>query len=138
MRDTDGATSLPPHEILPEHARLVVVGDMLEPVERFAAMIRHFAGRGVVGHVIQVLDPAEETLPYTGRILFDGLEDEGAVLTNRVEALREDYGRRLAAHRAELVRLARAVDWSVTTHHTDGAPQSALLPLYLSLAGQTA
>jgi len=137
MRNAEGAPrSLPPLEILPKHAQLVLLGDFLEPLEDLDRMIRHFAGLGVTGHLVQVLDPAEETLPYAGRILFDGLEHEGTMLASRAEALRQDYVGRMNAHREELARIARSVRWSFTTHHTDASPQAALLPLYVDLAGQ--
>ena len=132
----DKPPSLPLHEILPKHAQLVLIGDFLEPIEKLDAMIKHFAGQGVTGHLVQVLDPAEETLPYAGRVLFDGLEREGSMLASRAEALRTDYVNRMQAHREELSRLTRAVHWSFTTHHTDSQPQAALLPLYVNLAGQ--
>ena len=139
VRNSEGGPpSLPPHEILPRRAQLVLVGDFLEPLERLDATIKHFAGLGVTGHMVQVLDPAEETLPYAGRILFDGLEREGAMLASRAEALRDDYIARMGAHRAELSRRARAARWSFATHHTDAPPQTALLPLYVDLAGQAA
>lgn len=139
VRDEDGEpASLPVPEILPRYARLVLVGDFLSPLDRLGAMIRHFAGSGVIGHMIQVLDPAEETLPYAGRILFDGPEGEGTMLASRTEALREDYAGRLAAHRAELSRMTRAANWTFTTHHTDKAIHAALLSLYLDLAGHVA
>jgi uncharacterized protein (DUF58 family) len=128
--------SLPLPEILPKHAQLVLIGDFLEPVEKLDAMIKHFAGLGVTGHLVQVLDPAEETLPYAGRVLFDGMEREGSMLASRAEALRSDYVTRLQAHREELLRLTRSVRWSFTTHHTDSQPQAAVLPLYINLAGQ--
>lgn len=132
----DEPPSLPLHEILPKHAQLVLIGDFLEPIEKLDAMIKHFAGQGVTGHLVQVLDPAEETLPYAGRVLFDGLEREGSMLASRAEALRTDYVNRMQAHREELSRLTRSVHWSFTTHHTDSQPQAALLPLYVNLAGQ--
>ena len=137
MHESDAEpASLPQHEILPKHAQLVLVGDFLEPIEKLNAMIKHFAGLGVIGHLVQVLDPAEETLPYAGRVLFDGLEREGSMLASRAEALRSDYVSRMQAHSEELSRLTRAVRWSFTTHHTDSQPQAALLPLYINLAGQ--
>jgi len=114
----------------------VLIGDFLEPVEALEAMVRHFAGLGVTGHLVQVLDPAEESLPYAGRVLFDGLEAEGTMLASRAEALREAYVTRLAAHRETLTALCRHARWTFTVHHTDRPPQAALLPLYVALAGQ--
>lgn len=137
IRDGDEqADSLPRHDILPRHAQLVLIGDFLEPLESLDAMIKHFAGLGVTGHMVQVLDPAEETLPYAGRVLFDGLEREGSMLASRAEALRDQYVRRLAAHRDSLSAQARRAGWTFTVHHTDKPPQAALLPLFIDLAGQ--
>ena len=135
-REGDDAPSLPPLEPLPKHAQLVLIGDFLEPLDALDAMIGHYAGRGVTGHLVQVLDPAEESLPYAGRVLFEGPEKEGSLLASRVEALRESYVRRLAAHRDGLSRRAREARWTLTLHHTDRPPQSALLPLYVDLAGR--
>lgn len=128
--------SLPRLDILPRHAQLVLIGDFLEPLESLDAMVKHFAGLGITGHMVQVLDPAEETLPYAGRVLFDGLEREGTMLASRAEALRNDYIRRLAAHRDHLSILTRRAGWSFTVHHTDKPPQTALLPLYIDLSGK--
>jgi uncharacterized protein (DUF58 family) len=137
IRDGDEEPqSLPRLDILPRHAQLVLIGDFLEPLESLDAMVKHFAGLGVTGHMVQVLDPAEETLPYAGRVLFDGLEREGTMLASRAEALRNDYVRRLAAHRDHLAALTRRTGWSFTIHHTDKPPQAALLPLYIDLSGK--
>ncbi len=136
--DDDDAPSMPPPETLPRHAQLVLISDFLEPADRIATMIRHFAGCGVAGHLIRIVDPAEETFPYRGRVLFDGPEREGTMLASRTEALRGDYIKRLVAHQEELSRLARSVNWSSTVHRTDRSPHAALLPLYIDLGGHTA
>lgn len=128
------AASLPAYELLPRHAQLVLAGDLLAPLEEVDAQVRRFAARGVKGHLVQVLDPAEETLPFAGRNRFEGLEDEGEVLIRRVEAVREAYLGRLAAHRQGLAAIARAVGWDYIAHRTDRPPESALLALYVLLS----
>jgi uncharacterized protein (DUF58 family) len=85
--------------------------------------------------MLQVLDPAEETLPYAGRIRFEGLGDGIApALIPRVEAVREVYAERLARHRAALSALAQSAGWTFATHHTDQPPETALLALHQALA----
>ena len=128
------ATSLPRREVLPRYARLVLVGDFLSPLDDIAATVDGYARRGLRGHLVQVLDPAEERLPYDGRILFDGPEAEGEVLISHVESLRQDYGRELAAHRAGIEAIARRFGWSFMTHRTDHSPEQALMALYLQLS----
>ncbi len=136
--DGDAAAGLPAPQPLPRHARLLLVGDFLEPLEGLDAVIRHFAGRGAAGHMLQVLDPAEEALPYAGRVAFAGLEGEGSFLAGRAQDLAADYAARLAAHRDELARLARASRWTFASHRSDRPALPALLALHIALAGQAA
>jgi uncharacterized protein (DUF58 family) len=128
------APSLPPHEPLPRHARLVLVSDFLSPPADLAASLRLYSGRGVRGHLLQVLDPSEELLPFTGRVRFEGPEAEGDMLVARVDGVREAYQARFRAHEAQLTDLARALGWTKATTRTDHSPQPALLALYLQLA----
>ncbi len=126
--------SLPPLQTLPRYARLVIFGDMLSPVDDIEPVIRGFAAMGVDGHVIQVNDVVEETLPFRGRILFDGLEGDGSALIGRVERVRDDYVELMTNHRKGLADLARSVGWTFAVHHTDRAPQAPLLALYAALS----
>lgn len=119
---------------LPIDARLVLFGDFLGPLETFERVVWTYAARGVRGHILQILDPAEQTLPFEGRNLFEGLENDGRVLVRRTESLRAAYTERMAAHQEALLRLARSSDWSFAVHHTDRSPEQALLSLHTTLA----
>jgi uncharacterized protein (DUF58 family) len=117
------------------HARAVLFGDFWEPLEQTRAAIAALAAQGVRGHLLQVLDPAEETLPYAGRVRFEGLGAGIApALVPRVEAVREVYAERVARHRAALAALAQSAGWSFATHRTDHPPEAALLALHQALA----
>jgi len=135
VRDTsDGG--LPAREQLPRHAQVVLIGDFLDPTETVHGAVKWLNNAAVVGHLLQVLDPAEEDLPFSGRARFAGLEGEQSMVIGRVEAVREEYHRRLAAQRAELTAIARSNGWTFLTHRTDRPPETALLSLYLGLSGQ--
>lgn len=128
------ANSLPVIEPLPRHARIVLVGDFLSPAAEVERVVRGFAGFGLRGHLMQVFDPAEESLPFAGRVRFEGLEGEGAVLIGRVESVRADYARLIEDHRAAIADIARSVGWTAGVHRTDHPPQTALLALYQALS----
>ena len=128
--------SLPPERHLPRDAAIVLVSDFLEPIEVLRPRVEHFAMRGIKGHLVQVLDPAEEDLPFAGRTRFEGVEDTLALTVGRAEDLRDGYHRALRAHRATLADLARHYAWSFALHRTDRPPQGALLALYAALAGE--
>ena len=127
-------SSLPPMMPLPAHGTVVLVSDWLDPLEQIEPVIRYYASAGVRGHIVQVLDPAEEDLPFDGHVKFEGLEAEGQHTVRRVEIVRTAYGARLAAQRDGLQRLARPANWTVHYHRTDRPPQTILLALYLAMA----
>ena len=63
-------TSLPRAIKLPRFSTVLMLGDFLEKPELIAASLGTIAAEGVAGHMVQVCDPAEETLPYAGRVEF--------------------------------------------------------------------
>ena len=126
--------SLPALVPLPAHGSVVLVSDWLDPLDQIETVIRHYSGAGVRGHIVQVLDPAEEDLPFDGHVKFEGLESEGQHTVRRVETVRTAYSARLAAQREGLQRLARPANWTVHLHRTDKPPQTILLSLYLAMA----
>jgi uncharacterized protein (DUF58 family) len=119
---------------LPRHARVVLFGDFLQPLPQVQAALSAFGARPLRGQMVQVLDPAEETLPYHGRVVFEGLEGEAPLVVPRVETVRGLYAERLAAHRASLAMMARAAGWGFITHRTDHPPQAALLALWQAMS----
>ncbi|MDE2573974.1 MAG: DUF58 domain-containing protein [Rhodospirillales bacterium] len=125
---------LPPEVPLPRHARVVLIGDLLAPLDDIAAVVGRMAAAQVSGHLVQVLDPAEALLPYAGRIRFEGLRSRVEALVPRVEGVREAYARRLAEQQAGLAAICRAAGWAFMSHRTDHAPETALLGLYTALA----
>ncbi|MBB6249778.1 DUF58 domain-containing protein [Nitrospirillum iridis] len=140
-RKEAAARPLPPARPLARHARLVVMGDLLAPLADIQAAVAFHAGHGVRGHLLQILDPAEETLPYEGRVEFQSVQGaadgDQRLLVPRVDGLRAAYQERLAAHRAGLAQIARAQGWSFSLHHTDKPPQAALLGLWGALSQES-
>jgi uncharacterized protein (DUF58 family) len=130
----DRADGLPPAPLLPAHAHVVLISDFLVPLPELARMIDHFADQDVHGHLLQILDPAEVNLPYSGRVKFEGLEKEGNVLIGRADQLRGAYGDRLAEHWQSLRDLAATAGWSCSRHVTSGSAAQSLLQLYQWLA----
>ncbi|MCW5744988.1 MAG: DUF58 domain-containing protein [Alphaproteobacteria bacterium] len=128
------ADSVPPRLPLPAHGHVVLIGDLLDPLETIEAAVRHYAAHGVHGHLLQVLDPAEEELPYDGHVKFSGLEREGDHTIRKVEAVRDAYHARLIAQKEGLARITQSVGWTWRPHRTDRPPETALLSLYMAMA----
>lgn len=128
------SAGVPPDAPLPRHARAVLIGDMLAPLPELQTAIARLAAQPIRGHVLQVLDPAEAALPYTGRVRFEGMGEQERLLVPRCEGVRDGYAARLAAHQAGLAAICAAAGWSFAVHRTDHPPEAALLGLYHALA----
>jgi hypothetical protein len=89
---------------------------------------------GIRGHLLQVLDAAEPSLPFAGRVRFEGLENDGATLIGNVDSVRVRYRDRIEAHRLGLRDLARSLGWTLASHVTDHPPEPPLLALYNALS----
>jgi uncharacterized protein (DUF58 family) len=128
------AATSPEDHAVPRHARAVLIGDFLGPLPEVEHAVSALAGRGVRGHLVQVMDPAEETLPFTGRVRFAAMEGQETLLIPRVEGVRALYAERLAQHRAALTAIAGTAGWNLLTHRTDAPPETALLALWQAMA----
>jgi uncharacterized protein (DUF58 family) len=129
--DTARPDALPLFNVkLPRYGATVLIGDFLQPLDTVAKTFEAFRERHHGVHLVQVLDPAEETLPYQGRVRFEGLESEGALVIDRTEDARAAYVTKLAAHRDALKALSASYGWSFTTHRTDAAPHLTLVALH--------
>jgi uncharacterized protein (DUF58 family) len=131
--EREGA-GLPPLRHLPRNAQLLLISDFLEEPAALEQRLRHFLAAGVRGHLLQVLDPAELSLPYHGRLRFDGLEGEESWLLSRVESVRGDYLERLNRLRAALADFAASVGWGYSLHVTERPAEPTLLALHQALA----
>ncbi|MFT3730183.1 MAG: DUF58 domain-containing protein [Hyphomicrobium sp.] len=130
--------SLPPNAGLNRFSGVILFSDFLAPVHAIRERLESYAGNGVGGHLVQIIDPAEETLPYQGRTEFLTPSGSQRWVADRVESLRPKYQARFAAHRAELAEMTKRFGWSLLTHHTDRPASEPLLSLLMRLNGSAA
>ncbi len=124
---------MPPDAPLARHSRVVLIGDFLSPLESIRAAVGAMSAVPVQGHLLQVLDPAEALLPFSGRVRFQGLEAEADRVVPRVEGIRAGYAAALEQQLTGLSTLCTAAGWSFGAHRTDHAPEAALLGLFAML-----
>jgi len=127
---------LPPSVPIPRHAKVVLISDFLSPMPEIHAAISRLASVPVTAYLLQVLDPAEVELPYSGRIRFRGLERDGETVVPRVENIRDAYAARLTAQQDGIRALCVAAGFGFSVHRTDHPPETALLSLYTALSAK--
>lgn len=119
--------------LLPRFSQVILISDWLSPIEETLRILRHYGGLGVRGHLIQVLDPAEEDFSFDGRTEFEDVESSLKMIARRAETMREGYRLRLASLRDSLAQATRRQNWTFASHRTDRPPQGALLAAYAAL-----
>lgn len=127
------AGSLPPKARIARYSGALLISDFLDPLPDIRARLEGLAGTGISGHLVQILDPAEETLPYDGRTEFLAPEGGARWIADRAESLRGAYRQRLEAHRAGLAEIAHRLGWTFMVHHTDRSASEPLLTLIMRL-----
>ncbi|SHG91875.1 DUF58 domain-containing protein [Cognatishimia maritima] len=112
------------------NTRALFISDFFGHFEDVEQALYKAADRGVRGVILQVLDPAEEAFPFSGRAIFESMKAQISHETRKANELQEAYLQRLQDRKAALQKLARITGWQYTCHLTDAPVQSALLWLY--------
>jgi uncharacterized protein (DUF58 family) len=133
IHDPAERTSLPAGFAPASLSEIVVLSDLWSPIADVHRTIAQLSATGAQGHVIQIVDPAEETFPYAGRIEFVEPEGAGAVTAGRAEAWRDDYTARVERHRTEIRLETDRLGWSFIIHRTDRPATELLLKLHEQL-----
>jgi len=130
VHDPTERASLPPSFAPSPQSEVVVLSDLWSPIADVNRTIAQLSANGSHGHVVQVVDPAEETFPFSGRVEFYDPEDGHSITVGRAEAWRADYQARLEEHRAEIRAETDRLGWSFIIHRTDRTATELLLALH--------
>src|ERR1700735_4167923 len=91
VHDQSERPSLPPTFAPSPLAEIVLLSDLWSDIADVRRTITQLSSGGSGGHVVQIVDPAEETFPYWGRIEFVEPEGGGRITAGRAEVWRDDY-----------------------------------------------
>jgi uncharacterized protein (DUF58 family) len=136
-RSPDNA-GLPPNAAMSRNAQFVWVSDFLSPLGELEKAMRRIAREGLSGHLVRIVDPAEEDFPFTGRTRFESARGDAHEIVGRAESVRDAYRKRFRAHGEALAELAHRFGWSCLVHRTDKRPETAVVALYTDLGGPRA
>lgn len=130
VHDSSARASLPPAFSPSPLAEIVVLSDLWSPIGDVHRTIAQLSATGAHGHVVQVVDPVEETFPYSGRIEFVEPEGGESITAGRAETWRADYTLKVEKHRADIRRETDRLGWTFGIHRTDRPASELLLALH--------
>jgi uncharacterized protein (DUF58 family) len=108
----------------------VVLSDFWSPIGEIHTMLGGLSSSGAHGTLLQIVDPAEETFPYSGRVEFVEPEGGEVITAGRAETWVKDYTARVATHRAAIREDTNKLGWLFSTHTTDRSAAELLLYLH--------
>jgi uncharacterized protein (DUF58 family) len=129
---------LPPDLHVKRQCELVWISDFLQPLDSIESALKRLAYSGAHGYLVQIIDPAEEDFPFTGRARFEARSIRDTAVLGRAETVRANYRKRYDAHSEAVGQFARRVGWSFLRHRTDHSPATALIALYGAIGGARA
>ena len=106
------------------------VSDFLENPQDLQRSFAPLAEAGMRGHLVQVIDPAEEVLPYEGRVEFLSFDGPQKFHSPKTQSLRGDYSEAFGQQRAAVQNLAKRLGWSFSIQRTDESLANGVLKLY--------
>ena len=130
LHDETERLSLPPSFVPSALAEIVVLSDFWSPIADITAILAGLSASGAHGTLVQIVDPAEETFPYSGRIEFVEPEGLGVVTAGRAENWADEYVARVALHREQIRDETNRLDWLFTTHTTSRSAAELVLVLH--------
>jgi uncharacterized protein (DUF58 family) len=130
LHDDTARLSLPPSFVPSALAEIVVLSDFWSPIGEIRGMLAGLSASGAHGTLVQIVDPAEESFPYSGRIEFVEPEGGGVITAGRAEKWAGDYVARVAQHRDEIRGETNKLDWLFSTHTTSRSAAELLLFLH--------
>ncbi len=137
VHDPTERASLPPSFAPSPQSEVVVLSDLWSPIADVKRTIAQLSTNGAHGHVVQVVDPAEESFPFSGRVEFIDPEDGHSITVGRAEAWRAEYQARIEGHRPEIRAETDRLGWSFIIHRTDRPASELLLALHTRMAAVT-
>jgi uncharacterized protein (DUF58 family) len=127
--------ALPPQATMSRNAQFVWLSDFLSPLADIELTMARLTREAVGGHLIHIIDPAEEDFPYRGRTRFEEAQGPLTETLGRAETVADAYRARFKAHAETVAAIARHLGWTYLAHRTDKSPQTALIALYADLSG---
>jgi uncharacterized protein (DUF58 family) len=137
LHDATERASLPPNFAPSPLSEIVMLSDLWSPLGEVQKTIARLSATGAHGHVVQIVDPAEESFPYSGRIEFVESEGAGSVTAGRAETWRNDYQGLVARHRDAIRAETDRLGWSFAIHRTDRPASELLLVLHSRMGANT-
>ena len=100
--------------------------------------MRRLSASAAKGHLVHIIDPAEEDFPFEGRTRFESVAGAETETFGRAESVQHSLSSPLSRPWRSVGALARRFGWNYLAHRTDRSAGLALIALYAAIGGENA
>lgn len=111
---------------LPRNASLFLIGDFLADPDELHRTLKPLQGYVSNAILIQILDPAERHLPFSGHLIFQENEQTQKFPIANVDSVRDEYRTRIEKHLEAVQAVCRKLQYSYVFHES-GMPMTETL-----------
>lgn len=122
---------------IPRNSSLILVGDFLSPIEEIEKTFDMLAGPVDNAIVLQVLDPAELSLPFEGRVILERGSQNDQYHVDNVETVRAAYQQRLRDHMKDIKEYCKKHRWHWLLHTTDEKIRDTLFDAWMMMTPES-
>lgn len=130
LRENSLPTSIPRNEKITRFSEVVLISDFLDDMDELLPDLRHIGGNQVGGTLMQIIDPAEESFPYKGRVEFKDMGASERIIVDNAGDLKARYVDAFQGRKAQLAEACRKLNWGHLIHHTDRPAREGMLNLH--------
>jgi len=112
----------------------ILIGDFLYNAKITKHIIKTLSSRNVNGIIIHIIDPAEKSFPFKGRVNFNGLEGEDPYLIGNVEAVKKEYCDIFERHIKNTKNITKSYGWNYFMHITDRPLEELMIDIYFKIS----
>lgn len=134
LKSDYASNGLPQVEDIRRFSEVILISDFLEPKPALIEKIQQIGANQIGGTMLHIIDPAEESLPFEGRVEFEDMQQQDTVVVENAGELRSQYMAAFKAHKVQLKEASQPLNWGYLQHHTDHPAREGLLHLYGFLA----
>ncbi len=121
---------------LPRNSSLFLIGDFLAPVDQLMRALKPLQGYVENAVLIQVLDPSELYLPFSGNLVFkqDDAPTTAKHRITNVQSIRTAYQQRMQDHIGAVQALCQKLQWSYCLHENGAQLTNTLSIIWGNMA----
>jgi uncharacterized protein (DUF58 family) len=123
-------TGFPKNEDISRYSEVILISDFLDELVNLTTGLQKIGGHQVGGTAVQIIDPAEESFPFSGRVEFKDVQNQERVMIENASDLRARYKEAFQKRKSDLAGVCRRLNWGHLIHHTDRSARSGLLNIH--------